>query len=410
LIKNRKVKQVGSLYTSMLLGILIGIGVSVINTRLLGPQQYGDLKFLQNLFAFVVQFLTLGIFVSGSRLLAQRKNAEIKNQLIGNLLILAAVISVALVIFLFVFSFFEEQIFHNELGQVIRIFSPLLFVFPFQLCLENIMQGDNRIYELSAFRLSPRILYFLSAISFNYFVPLSLTSALALQLIMLAVTILIMIICFKAKFVNIKRNVSVIWQENKTYGFPVYIGALAGVASNQLGGLSIGYFMDNTNVGFFELARTITQPLAMITQAFGVTFYKTFAQGKKIPIMVTFAAITISIGTFILFILFIKPVILFLYPVEYMPVLPLVYLIAIANALRGFGFYINRFLGAHGKGKMLRNTAFTIGVSNVTGFLIGVCIFGAIGAAITLIISNMIYLSMMIFYYKKYQNELQFSL
>ena len=51
LIENKKAKQVSALYGSMVFGILIGIGVSVVNTRLLGPQQYGDLKFLQNLYA-----------------------------------------------------------------------------------------------------------------------------------------------------------------------------------------------------------------------------------------------------------------------------------------------------------------------------------------------------------------------
>jgi len=206
IVKKKKTKQIASLYTSMVLGSIIGIGISVINTRLLGPKQYGDLKFLQNLFSFVLTFLTLGLFVSGTRLVAQKKNENIKNQLVGNLLILAASISIVLIIGLFIFSFFEEQIFHNELGRIIRIFSPLLFVFPFRICLTSIMQGDNRIYELSIFQLSPRILYLLVAIAFNYFVPLSLTSALGIQLLALALIILIMIIRLQPKFANFKKK------------------------------------------------------------------------------------------------------------------------------------------------------------------------------------------------------------
>ncbi|MHA1344072.1 MAG: lipopolysaccharide biosynthesis protein [Promethearchaeota archaeon] len=251
LLGKKKVKQVSALYSSMVFGILLGIGISVINTRLLGPKQYGDLKFLQNLFGFIVPFLTLGVFVSGSRILAKRKNKKIKHQLIGSLLIFATIISMVFIIGLFIFSFFEEQVFHNELGRIIRIFSPLLYVFPFQLCLENIMQGDNKIYELSIFRIGPRVLYLLAAILFNYFVPLSLTSALAIQFIAFTIIILIMIISFKPKFFNSKKNISIIWQENKTYGLQVYFGILAGVASAKLAGLSIGYFIDNTNVGFF---------------------------------------------------------------------------------------------------------------------------------------------------------------
>ena len=44
--KKKKAKQIGSLYTSIVLGIVIGIGFGVLNILLLGHQRYGDLKFL----------------------------------------------------------------------------------------------------------------------------------------------------------------------------------------------------------------------------------------------------------------------------------------------------------------------------------------------------------------------------
>lgn len=50
LLKNKNAKQILALYTSMAFGLILGLAVSIINTRLLGPQHYGDLKFLQNLF------------------------------------------------------------------------------------------------------------------------------------------------------------------------------------------------------------------------------------------------------------------------------------------------------------------------------------------------------------------------
>ena len=404
--RKKKFKQVGSLYISMVLGIIIGIVVSVINTRLLGPKQYGDLKFLQNLFSFVVTFLTLGVFVSGSRLLALKNNETIKHQLIGNLLLLATAISIILIIGLFIFSFFEEKIFHNELGRVIRIFSPLLFVFPFQLCLSNIMQGDNRIYELSVFQIGPRILYIIGAITFNYFVHLSLTSALGIQLFALALIILIMIIRFKPEFVNIKKNISFIWQENKTYGLQVYIGILAGVATGHMAGLSIGYFIDNTNVGFYSLALTTAMPLSMIPNAVGTTFFKDFANRDSIPKKATAVTLVLSIGALIFFLLIIKKVILILYSSEYSAVVPLAYLVSIGCIFRGLGDYVNRFLGAHGKGKELRNGTFANGISNVFGYTVLVYAIGVKGAAITKIISDFVYWYMMYYYYRKFRREL----
>ena len=45
-IKSKKIKQVGALYTSMVLGLILGVLVSTFNTRVLGPGQFGDLKFM----------------------------------------------------------------------------------------------------------------------------------------------------------------------------------------------------------------------------------------------------------------------------------------------------------------------------------------------------------------------------
>lgn len=404
--RNKKAKQVVSLYNSMVWGIVIGIGVSVINTRLLGPQQYGNLKFLQTLFTFVASFPTLGLFVSGSRLLAQKKNETIKHELIGTLLVLAAIISLLLAIGLFAFSFFEERIFHNQLGQIIRIFSPLLFVYPFRLCLENIMQGDNWIYKLSAFRLCPQILYFVTAILFNYFVPLKLVSAIAIQFLALGVSILIMIILSKPKFENLKKNIMIIWQENTTYGFQVYVGIVTGVVSAHLGGLSIAYFIDNTNVGFFSLALTITMPLTMIPGAVGTTFFKDFANRNSMPQKATAVAVTLSICALFVFFLSIKKIILLLYSNQYSAVLPLCYLLSIGCIFHGFGDYINRFLGAHGKGKQLRNGAIAVAVSNLVGYMALVYAFGVKGAAVTRLISGLVYFGMMYLFYKKFKEEL----
>ncbi len=405
LFKKRKSKQVGSLYSSMILGTIIGIGVSVVNTRFLGPQQYGDLKFLQTLFTFVVIFLTLGLFVSGSRLLAIDKNETIKRGLTGNLLLLAAAISVLLIVGFFVFSFYEERLFNNELGAIIRIFSPLLFVFPFRICLENIMQGDNKIYELSLFRVLPQVLYLIGAISFNYFVPLSLASALLIQMGTLALIIVVFIIKLKPEIGNMKRHVSVIWQENKTYGFPVYIGILANVATGHLGGLSIGYFIDNVNVGYYALALVTATPLTMIPSAVGTTFFKDFANRNTMPQKATAITFVLSICALVIFFLLIKEVILLLYSAKYIAAVPLAYLVSIGCVFHGLGDYYNRFLGAQGRGKDLRNSAFAQGVWNVLGFTVLVYFLGVKGAAITKCFSGIIYFVALFIYYNKFTGD-----
>ena len=169
---NKKIAQAGSLYISSAAGSIIAFGTTVLNTRLLGPNQYGDLRFLQNLFVFCASLLTFGVFFSGGRLLALKRYENYRQKLIGNLFIFAAVISIVLFLVLLIFSYFEERIFNNNLEHTIRLFLPLLFVLPFQLCFEDIMQGDNRIIELSLFRFIPNALFLSVALFYSYFIPI----------------------------------------------------------------------------------------------------------------------------------------------------------------------------------------------------------------------------------------------
>jgi O-antigen/teichoic acid export membrane protein len=204
---------------------------------------------------------------------------------------------------------------------------------------------------------------------------------------------------------NMLENLTIIWRTNRTYGFPVYLGAISGVATSYLGGLAIGYFIDNTNVGLYALAQTVTLPLAIIPTSAGTALYKEFANVTAIPKKATAVTLLLSISALLFFCLIIKKVVLILYSIDYIAAVPLSYGLAIGSTLRGFGDYFNRFLGSHGRGKQLRNGAIVTGISNVAGYIVLVYYFGVNGAVITNVVSYFIYLSMMYYYYNKFRQE-----
>jgi O-antigen/teichoic acid export membrane protein len=402
--KDKNLRQLCSLYSAMVAGMVFGVGTSVVNTRLLGPDQFGSFKFLQDLFAFAVTFFTIGVFVSGGTLLAQEKNEQIRRKMKGSLLILATVISCCFTLCLFLFSFIQDDIFNNELGYIVRLLSPLLFVIPFEICLENVLQGENKIYDLSVFRLGPKMLYLLFVWIYGYYLPLSTTSALAIHISGLGVLVVIMMIRIRPCVLDLKTFLT-IWKENKKHGVHVYYGYLANVATMHLAGLSIAYFIDSRNVGFYSLALTVTSPLAMISSSVSTTYYREFADSAAIPKKATLLASILSIVALIAFLFLIKTIIFLLYTSEYISVIPLVYVISIGCIFRGFGDFINGFLRAHGRGKEVRNAAFVNGLSNVFGYIFLVYAFGVAGAASTRLISDIIYWYTMYFYYNKFKQD-----
>jgi O-antigen/teichoic acid export membrane protein len=261
------------------------------------------------------------------------------------------------------------------------------------------LQGDYRIYTLSFHRLAPKVLNILILLAFYAFFRYKLLLNLEIFLISMAVPIIAILFWLKPTFTNFTHNSRLLWKENKTYGNPVYIGAITGLASAQIAGFTLSYYLDNVNVGFFALAITSTTPLAMLPVAFGTTLFRDFVTLPSIPRKVSLYTVLMGLSTLILFLLVIKFLILWLYPAEFSPVIGLCYVTAIGSTLHGFGDFINRFISAKGKGKLLRNSNFILCIVNVGGYVGLVYLWGTNGAAITKLIAGAVYLLTMLYYY-----------
>ncbi len=400
--RGKKGKQIVSLLTSYGLGIVLGMGTSVVNTRILGAERFGDYKFIQSIFDFLMVFFSVGIFHTGGRLIAYQKYEKDKPQIIGTLYIITGIISFAFIVATLVVSYVQEDIFDNRLGATIRLCLPLLFVFPFKVGMIKFLEGDNKIYSLSAFDITPKALYLVVFLGIGYFATVSVEVALIVYLVTNAIAIVAIAPVLKPKFTRIKAYTKTILKENKHHGYHIYIGTLVSNGSMQFGTFAISYFLDNTNVGFFNLANTIAVPLSMVPQAVGTAFFKEFANLNKIPNKVFYATLGVSVGAFLLFVGLIKFVVVLLYSEEFLPVVNLVYIISFAYLIQGFFLVINRFLSAHGIGKDLRNASFARGFINIVGFLLLTKFYGTTGASFTLLLANIAYFSYLWVKYRQF--------
>jgi O-antigen/teichoic acid export membrane protein len=245
------------------------------------------------------------------------------------------------------------------------------------------------------------VLYLLGILAYSYFFPFNLNHALIFHFGSLGAIILIGLFSLKPDISELSKSIHKIFEENRSYGFQVFLGAVTGLASAQLGGLAIGYFIDNTNVGFFALAITASQPLAMIPNSIGTTFFRDFTGMDRIPRKILITTLLVSLISVAAFLLIIKQLVIFLYTEEYLAVVPIAYYVSIGSILHGLGDFFNRFLGAHGRGKEMRNTNIVIGVCNVLGYIFLTWWIGVQGAAITKLLAGAIYILVIVWYYKK---------
>jgi len=261
-----------------------------------------------------------------------------------------------------------------------------------------------RFYPKIGFFLSSLLIYFL-------FRNINLDKLLFVYFFYLLTYIVVYILALwkiKPSFTNLIYNIKFLWEHTQNYGFDVYIGSIFAVGLANLATIIISnYDPSNSNegVGFFNLALTFTAPLALIPNIIATTHYKEFAGLQKIPIKLFKTTILLTLGSLIALWGLISPFINLFYGKEYDATIELTLILSLGIALHGMADFFNRYLGAHGKGKMLRNSSVLVGLSLlITNFLF-IPIWHEKGAVFARLISGIIYLFTMIYFYYKYMKK-----
>lgn len=397
-------KQVVMLYASTLTGVFLGVLSSIVNTRFLAPADYGDVRYVQNIINFVTTFLLFGYFLSGARLMALSNDRDYVGRVKGMMIVILAgacvVIALAMPI---------NSLLHAGQPQVAWLFLlsiPVCFSPLFHNYIDQTAQGDNQIGLLSLARLLPYLVYV--PIGYLVYSTYGATSdkMVLLQWGIYTAVYLVIIIATKPLFRHLKPVWKDLNDENKRYGIQLYIGSLVMVSTNYLAGISLGYFNeDNSEVGFYTLALTVTTPLAALPAIVGTTYFKKFATQPAIPKKVILATVGLTFTSCILFILLIHPVVEFLYTDSYAIVGTYASILSVGYCIHGLGDMFNRYLCSHGQGASVRNASIANGVFKLLGYTLLVWLFNTNGAIATTIICDVVYFSCLIYYYVRFTKQ-----
>jgi O-antigen/teichoic acid export membrane protein len=399
-LSNKRVRQVLVLYSGTILQTILGFGTSIILARSLKPEQYGNYSYLFNLISLFLLLASVGHFVSTSMMLARTENEMEKNNLLGASLVVTLFISCLFAAAIFVFSYFQDIFFKEKLGHTIRILSFTLVLFPLQVYLENVFLGLNKMRSLAILRTVPKALFLGALLLLIYFQKANYLSAFVFMLLTSYFVYVTQTISIRPKFKQLKDMIGRMSQENKKYGFHVYVGSLFNVATTYLATLSISYFYNNTDLGFYNLALGIATPLMLLPNSVAASFFKDFANVDRIPVNVLKYTLIISLVTYAIYALILKKAVVLIYSKEYLSSVPLAYILGIAMIIHGFGDIFNRFLCAKAKGKEVRNGAMIAGVINIFAFLVLVPMLSNLGAALSRLLVSSVYCGSMYWYGK----------
>lgn len=395
------VVQSGVLFISMAGAMGANFLSSLITTRVLGPSLYGDVKFIQTFWSLLTLVMMAGYHSTASFVLLQQQDQQSQREIFGTMLLGGMGIGSIVGFCCILAACPIDWVFRTNLAAVMITVSPFAVILPLQIALLLAFQSTNQIYRMALLNTLPPMLYFSSVLVLPK-VWISASSILLLNLIAIWVVVLGLALSARPRFASMRKWVREIQQQHKTYGRPIYAGMLSGVATGYLNRLAISYWVDNQAVGFYSLAVTLTEPLKMIPNAVGTSSFKAFANQRRISIKLTLATIAAALLAFVTAFVILGEPLTWLYTQAFAAVSPMARTAALGAVLYGFGDFYNRFMGAHGKGVILRNTAIVVGIVNVLGFFILVPLWGVWGALAANVVVGLVYPGVMYRNYRRY--------
>jgi O-antigen/teichoic acid export membrane protein len=403
---NPKVKQILMLFSVNLVGIPIGVLTSIVLTHYLNANDYGNYQFLDGFFLFTITIFILGFFQAANRALVLNKDKDKAREYYGATLVILGGLFLLMSSALIIYCLLDRNLQQKGLFKVLLYSIPFGWAYLLINYFEVLFQADNRMNLLAISRLIPKVTLLIGAVFIYYFLQNTHLNKLAIAwgIYLGGMLVVSLYVLYKVRpsFNNLKANIAEIWKYNKTFGFHVYIGSVVGVGIAQLTGVVISYFgQNNSGVGFYALALALANPLQFIPNTIATTNYKEFALHDTIPRKLTQTTLLLTFSALVVLWVLVPYFIKIFYPSRFESVVFLNFVVSIGTALYGMADYYNRFLGAHGYGKLLRNTAFIVGILILVFNFTLIPYFGVKGAAYTRLLGGLSYFLCTFYYYKR---------
>lgn len=403
---NTSVKQIIGLLSANLLGLPLGIITNILVTKYLGPEKFGDYSFILGVFNFAIIFLSFGLFYSSNRAVLLSNSTEKTRRLYGASYIITLFLFLLISFVVVGYALFSTNVHEKGLTNELIISLPIGLILLWSKCFEEVLPSSNQIGILSRIRLYPRVLNLLfAAFVFYYLGKYELNKVLVIVALYGMSQLIIFISSsfrLRVSFSDLIANVKEILNFNKSYGFNVYIGALFASGFSALTEILISQFgSNNTGVGYYSLATTLSMPVLFIPATIATTHYKDFETQSFIPAKLIRATLLISFISIVGLWLVIPPFVYYFYGEAFAPVIRVNFFVSIGVLLCGLADFINRFLCAKGAGKELRNASFIVGFCVMASNLLLIPKWGEYGAAYAKIVSGVILVLTEIYYYKR---------
>ncbi len=390
------------LYIATIIGVGFSFFSSVLNSRMLSKELFGDWKYIQNYLMMISYFVNFGFYYSGGRLIAATDNSKRISIFKGYMLISCLAGLVIMLITTIVVGVFFPKLLSPQLFRLSLIMFPLFIIHPLMFYFESIFQAERKLINYSIYKVMPAFLYVAALYLFRSFSTGSLYFNALLYYATYFIVFAFFILKDKQVFKRKSPELIELVNENKIFGIHLYYGSLWNVGATYMLPILIGFFMiNNTDVGPYSLAASFIIPFSFLPGIVGTSYFKEFINLPAIPADAFKKVLLASAALLLVTWLGIDYVIDFFLGEKYKGVGFLVKIGAFSAILQGFGDFTNKFLSAKGKSPYIKKVAIVVGSVQLIASLFFIKWYSSTGAMIAKIIGSGLYFGSLYYYYYK---------
>lgn len=379
------------LYLLRMLVMFIKLLIVVILTKKLGSENYGYYSYFFSLAEYVVLFVGIGLVESVGRSILKNKDQESEYVMLG--LIAGLIVSVLnfIIIYIAIKNDYEKGIL-----LIISLFSSGVFFR--KLC-----------NELSIYAKKIKILYYFELI-INILILIEIFFIRKYEIIIIVQLIIYVIVSlgflifsFSPKLTrnHFKDRLRDIVREEKEYGFNVYLGKIASMGTYDLDKIMLRYFSPVQYVGYYNIGLMIITPITLVTDTILNVNFSSFYNLKSIPKKMLYLNIGLTVILIVLFNTIGRYIFDCIWGAEYSEIKQMFIFFSAIALLQSIYLPLNKFIGAKGKGRYLRDSAFILSFFNIILNLMFIPKYGLRGALIATIIALLVNVVLHLWFYMK---------
>jgi O-antigen/teichoic acid export membrane protein len=402
-----RVRQTALLYGSEIGIIALTFGTGILNSRFLGPEEYGIYTFVITVVQALMIFAGLGFPQAGARVVALARDRNEERVIGGSLVVIAALIGLAMAALLAIASPLIESVFRIQHKHSLLFASLISTSAPMVLVLTQACRGGNQIPTLAGLNILPKALYLVGAILVIWLTKLTALWALLLYFLGTAAACLFAAVALNVRFHGLRTRIREVFEEVKSYGFKSYLGGIADNSTFKLNNLLIAGYVDTTWLGFYAIASTVVSPMGSFSTSLSSSIYRSLATKDRIGgnIFLANTAFLLLSGLFI--VLTARTLIRVVLTESFLPATGLVYVLVFTAFFQGMYQPITAFLASHGKGRELRAISLWVSLANICAAVLLIPRLGALGAAFGSAFAKLCELSGNLYYYRKIRHEIE---